>query len=534
MVSDEIILKDLPNTAGAPAGYGDLADAVNGLTYIAYTSLKSRKARLMLIGDSLTDSGTNPLEPTGLTYTYLSGLSQLSGWVADVQLQPIAGTPATGVLSTTGNGFLSFNYNSEGAGAPVDVSTGGFFKIESSSGVYALVKILKKGQPAIARTDTISFGTLKTNLQLGGFNTFAEVLQARISINSDVFKMGISGDSVIGVSSRWRQAYDICLPDFICVLIGTNDTPPDNAAADVMFAEIRSAIEDMLTKVRAVFVGGLFPRGDLTQPVYDAMNYYSSLLRDFAAGNDRVVYWDAFPYLVSSNAVGSSAIKTTAYHSDNLHLVPYGSCLAVKPILESLVLSGAFSDKKYYSRGLSTEQYSINPNPLYLGSGGTGSGSGGVTGTVPQAVSISRTGGTQALALSQLTVETQSELRMLVSGSTTPSDRHEVNQNFSIPVSYYGKKARMRIRAEVKQADLLNQFEFAAVGASNAFLVYLGQASRVISNVVAGTGFVIESDSEEFVLPTGVSTGFLRLRIGTASGGSADIILREFSIYLSE
>jgi len=31
LVADEIILKDLPNTAGAPAGYGDVATAVNGL-----------------------------------------------------------------------------------------------------------------------------------------------------------------------------------------------------------------------------------------------------------------------------------------------------------------------------------------------------------------------------------------------------------------------------------------------------------------------------------------------------------------------
>lgn len=31
LVSDGIILKDLPNTPGAPAGYGDVATAVNGL-----------------------------------------------------------------------------------------------------------------------------------------------------------------------------------------------------------------------------------------------------------------------------------------------------------------------------------------------------------------------------------------------------------------------------------------------------------------------------------------------------------------------
>jgi len=511
-----------------------VADTANGLVDLAFTSMKSRKARLMLIGDSLTDSGTNPLEPTGLTYTYSSGLSQLSGWVADVQLQPISGTPATGVLSTTGNGFLSFNYNSEGAGSAVDVSGGGFFKIESSSGVYALVKILKKGQPAIARTDTISFGTLKTNLQLGGFNAFAEVLRSRLSINADVFKMGISGDSIVGVASRWLQAYNLCNPDFICVLVGTNDTPANNAAADVMFLAIKAAIEGMLTKVNAVFVGGLFPRADLSQPVYDAMSYYSSLLRDFAAENDRVIYWDAYPYLVTANAVGSSALKTEAFHTDNLHLMPYGACLASKPIISALTSSGAFSGNRSYSRGLVSEQYAINPNPLFLGSGGTGSGSNGVTGTVPQGVTVGRTGGTQALAFSQLTTETQSELRMLVSGSTTANDRHEVNQNFNISSGYYGRKAKMRVRAEIQQADLLNQFEFAVVGASNAFLVYLGQASRVISNVVSGTGFIIESDSEEFVLPSGVATGFLRLRIGTASGGSADIILREFSVFLTE
>lgn len=533
LVSDDVILKGLPQTPGAPAGYGDLADAVNAVYSFSSEQIKSKKPRIMFIGDSLTGSGTSPLSETGLTYKLNAGISQLSGWVTDAELDPVATGTLSGQLKTDGDGTIQFLFTGDAFGEKVDVSDGGFFSVPSANGIRCFVKIVKSNQPVISRLDSITFLSLRTNLQVGGLNTFAEYIKCNISSKAEVFNSGIISDTVAGVKSRWLQSFNLFNPDYIFLMVGTNDAPADNSAADNMFVDLSETLTAMLEKVGAVFVGGLFPRAGIPAGQVSAMEYYSSLIKDFCESNNRLVYWDSYPYLCDSNTVGGGSIKSTAYHSDNLHLVPFGAMLASKPVLELLHSSSLVSGSMSLSRGVVSDQYSINPNPLFLGSGGTGSGSNGVTGTVPASVTVGRNGGTQALAISKELGDTQDAMLLTVSGSTTSGNYHEVFQTATITPAMYGARFKIKVRAQVKAATGLQTLEFATIGAGNTFGAYVNQGGRAISNITSGNGFAIDYMSDEFTMPSGTASAQVRLRIGTTSGGSAEVVFREFSLILA-
>lgn len=504
---------------------------IDSLVKTANLVLKSKKLRLMQIGDSLTGSGTNPLSFSGMAYGYLSGISQLAGWVENVELDATPAVPHPGVLRTVGDGTIEFSFNGGAFGPKVDVSTGGFFAVPSAGGAgVALVKILKKGQPSTAKQDSITFATNRNNVQLGGLNTFAECVNARLSGQVEVFNLGISGDSVEGVAARWRQAFDLCDPDVIVVMIGTNNQPLSSAAADAMYNTIAPAIQNMAELVGLVLVGGLFPRAAIPQNQFDAMNYFSARLSALCDSNDKLKYWDAFPVLVDPASLGAQGVRDGAFNTDNLHLMPFGAIRAADVVVKALLDAGMAPEGTSLSRGVLSSDFCYNPNPLLLGSGGTGSGSNGVSGVVPANVAIGRTGGTQLLALSTVVSEAQNALRLQVSGATTANDRHEVLQNYTLPPSSYGKKVRVKVRAEIRSADLLNQFEFSAFTGGNYFLGYLGQGSRVVSGITPDAPFVIDYLSRPVTVPDGVSVGSLRLRIGTSTGGAADIVIREFSV----
>lgn len=316
-------------------------------------------------------------------------------------------------------------------------------------------------------------------------------------------------------------------------MIGTNDSPANNAAADAMFSDLSQAVAEMLYKVPVVFIGGLFPRGGISAGQSSAMNYYSALIAGLCKDNNRLVYWDSYPYLCDSNTVGGDVIKSIAYHSDNLHLMPYGAMLASRPIFQILQKSSMISDSISLSRGVVSDQYSINPNPLFLGSGGTGSGSNGVTGTVPASVTVGRNGGTQALAISKELGETQDAMLLTISGSTTSGNYHEIFQTATITPAMYGERFKIKVRAQVNSATGLQTLEFASIGAGNTFGAYVNQGGRAISNVTSSSNYTIDYLSDEFTMPSGTASVQVRLRIGTTSAGAAEVAIKEFSLLLA-
>ena len=538
LVSDDVILKGLPNTPSAPDGYGDLASAINSLDTATVRPLK-----VCLIGDSLTGSGTSPILADGtgsyLNATVLTNLNAggSAGWIAQQELIGSASNASfSGVLRTDGLGNLSWNYNSEGFGEWVDVSDGGFFVVPSGGGVNNLcVKIVKARQNSSAVQDTISSFSSFSSVLTAGQNCYSEFVKDILSMACDVKNWGIIGDTAAGVSTRYNQMFDKEGDiDAVVLLIGTNDQPADAAAATSLYDLVSETIDAMLEKCRVVFVGGLFPRADVSAGIQAAMMVYSKLLQQKCLNSGgRLVYWDAYSFLVDP-ATTTGALKASAYNVDNLHLMPYGAWLAKGALLEQMALALNVGQNDFPRRGFSayneaTGVGSLNSNPLYLGSGGTGSGSGGVTGTVPAGCAATRNAGTQTMAISTISGLSQNQIRLTLAGSTTANDYHELSQSFTLPAvtgGWTGRYIVFEMDMTIESANLLAKLEMAIVSNPLKNILYWNQSSRAFSDFSGSQSHRVTFRSEPMLVRDPAITSYnIRFRLGCASGGSAVISL---------
>lgn len=521
----------------------DVADTVNALINSTVKPLK-----ICLLGDSLTGSGTNPILPVGtgayLNATVLTNLNAgaSAGWIAQQELIGSATNASfSGILKTDGSGNLAWNYNSEGFGEWVDVSTGGFFVITSGGGVNNLcVKIVKTRQNPNAVQDTISSFVSYPSVLTGGQNLYSEFLKDELGFACSVKTWGISGDSVDGAASRYMQMvnYEGKI-DAIVLLIGTNDQPVNTAAAIDLYEKVSLLVDQLVKHCKVVFVGGTFPRTDVSVGIQSALLFYSDLLQEKcrkSSGN--LVYWDAYSYLADP-ATTTGALKAAAYHTDNLHLMPYGAWLAKNALADQLRLALNIAKNDYPRRGFvayneATGVGSLNANPLYLGSGGTGSGANGVTGVVPAGCSVGRNAGTQTMAISTVSGLSQNQLRLTIAGSTTANDYHELIQNAILPAVTGGWANRyvvFELDMTIEEANLLNTLQFALVATGTKNISFWNQSSRGFSNFSGVQAHRVTFRSEPMLVRDPTITAYsLRLRLGCGSGGSAIIKIARIEV----
>lgn len=502
----------------------------------------SRRLRsVVMIGDSLIDSGTNPIVPAGVcVYTGVTGLSNLNsvgGWVGGPQLDGRAPS-AGGTLETDGNARLRWTYSADTAGPWVDVSAGGFFEIPSGTAQRSLyVKIVKSLHRTTAASDALSTSGILNRL-LGPSHLFSEMLRDSVGPQTSVLTAGIPGDKLDGVLSRWGQVLSAASPvDAVVVLVGTNDAPATPAAAGALADTYIAGLRQMAGVASRIYVGGIFPRADGsgTTAVRNGLATLSERLRVFCESEASVFrFWDAWPVLVSGSAIDGT-LKSTAFHTDSLHLVPYGAWLAKNVLLREFAADFTIPDVAESSRGyLAWDQVSrrgaLNPNPLFKGSGGTGSGSGGVTGTVPASTTVTRNAGTQTCAITAVaSADGQDTMVLTLAGSTTASDYHEITQTWNLPTGLAaGNTVCFEIDIEVQQADLLARLEAVMVSSGVITATYWGLSSRTFSNFSGTTTHRARVRSEPITIVAGVTSFLMRLRIGTASGGSAVLALRRF------
>lgn len=538
-VSGSVAYANVDNNDGTPLSGTETAAARALVSRAGIPA--DRLSSIVLIGDSLTNLGTQLATPYGVGHwgimTGISNLNSAGNWVAQANLDGRAPS-AGGVLETDGNAQLRWTYSGDSPGPWVDVSAGGYFEIPSATPQRGVFVAINKGRNrTTAASDTTSNAGIVQRLT-GPAHCFSELVRDSLGPTVRVTMAGIPGDSVAGIVSRWRQVLSASAPvDAVVLLIGTNDLPGSTAAAMTLADTLIAALPDIGACARRVYIGGIFPRTDGlgTTAVRNALALFSERLRAYCEANpSRFRFWDAWPVLVSGSATDGSA-KSGVLHTDGLHLMPYGAWLAKGVLMSKLSSDWSIPEPSEAGRGYlawdsTSRRGALNPNPLYKGSGGTGSGSGGVTGTVPANTTITRNAGTQTCAITTATsADGQDAVVFTLAGSTTASDYHEITQTWTLPSGLAaGNTIAFELDIEVQQADLLARLEAVMIANANLQSTYWGQGSRAFSNFAGSVAHRARIRSEPITIVAGVTTYTMRLRLGCASGGSAVVALRRF------
>jgi len=514
--------------AGAPTftapAYGEpLQSLVSGA--------RKQLGKLNFLGDSLTSQTVWPTVPRGAGVWPITSpwtnLNSVGGWISNYAFDGRAPSGASGTLETDGLGKLRFTYTGDSAGPWVDVSAGGFFEIPSAtSGRGVHVAICKSQQRPTAGSDAVATGGL-IQTQVGQLIVYPSWVQAALGPAVACQLWGISGDNLAGVETRWRAAVANS-PDALVLLIGTNDAPSTQAACDALLSRYIALVEQIITVVPMVYIGGIFPRSDVAAGVRSLLSSLSDGLRRYAATQpQKVRYWDAYPRLANPAAADGTA-RTGVQHTDNLHLMPYGAQVATEDLLTQIRQDWSLPTVANKSRGLApwdstSRTGSLVTNPTLKGSGGTGSGSNGVTGNVPTGWTISRGASTQTCALSTVSTTDGQDALLLTVANAGAFDYNELVQIVSVPAGLNaGDYVVMEFDAQIISATNLTQLQFMLNTSGNKNSIYMLQPSRPVNVFAPGVAQpVMRMRSEPMLMAAGITSMTITLRIGGAGAMNA-------------
>jgi hypothetical protein len=490
--------------------------------------------RLVFLGDSLTFAGSPGRAPTifdGRTWwinTSLSTPTNFQNFVVTAMLDGGAG-PAGGTLASDAQGRLSWAYSGDSAGSSVDCSTGGWFYLPSgtlpNSGI--LVAIRGGTTPPLSVSSAVTTAGLKyiQDFNLIGFPAWVAGAMGEYFSDYQVFAM--SGATSTDVMKFAPQTFSK-IAEAAIMLVGVNDGSTTAAQATSVAANIVATLDIALTSSRRVYVVDIFPypAGSATTNRFN--NLVGTLVRKAVAMRPRSKFLSSFGDLVSPQASGTAVGKSGVFHTDNLHLMPFGAYIAAKQVVNQLRADFGFGIPRRDTVGTWDSTLKVGswgPNPCLRGTGGTVTAGHGITGTAPDNWTVARVGSTQ-LCTTSFEAASDGGIDWWAMSLTSPAAgaEHTLTQVLAVPAGvnvgdYFRVSVEMKFFSTISPGLSLLQVQ--ANSNSNAQSDYLVQTSRNVEFFGAEQPELFFS-SEPQKLLSGTTTFTLTARLGlNATGGTA-------------
>lgn len=526
----------------------NMGDAVLSLPR---TPLVNSLRRWLHLGDSRVWGG-QPYRAPGLfdgrpyyPSSFSSGGANVASgsWVVNLLIDGKAPASSSGSLETDGAGRLRWTFTGDALPGPwVDMTKGGWAYLNSGSSSYGLHVSVRGGTkpPATPGIATVSAGV--TIPQLGEYNPLG-FLAWFAGCMGDTFSSydsyAISGATSTDVLKFAEQALAVGY-EAGGLMINVNDfasvtTVAQGQAAAILAVNNNKAIIDkMCASLRYVYVSEDFPwpGGNAVASKYQALA--SQLIRDYCCTLPNVRFVSSADKMVDPNG-NTFAGRTGVYYSaDNIHLQPYGANIAASPLVAAV-------RQDYPTTALRRSNYTTydsllgigwwNSNPGLRGSGGSGSGSNGVTGPVPDGYSLTRSGTAQTCSTrfapdvpTDGTAPGPDWYCLAVLGAAV-NDYHQLSIPVTVPADLVGTNTPFRLVVEYKLFTTtntgINIFSVQANGNGNIQSDYLVQITdqRGFANFTS-EGPVQRLRSEPQLLLPGTNSFSLRVRVGANGVGS--------------
>jgi lysophospholipase L1-like esterase len=444
-----------------------------------------------------------------------------------------------GTLASDAQGRLSWAFAGDTAGPAVDVSTGGWFYLESGTLTRHGITVVVRGATAPVLNASSAVQTAGTPV-INDYNLtgFAAYIAGMLGDTFSSYEAcAIAGATTGDILKFLPQAFQLGT-EVAVITAGVNDLPTTSAACVATIANLKSIIDFAASKARFVYVNEIFPDILATPAIVRNLALVSEAIKKYCATKKNVRFVSSFDKLIAPNAyvIGSGAGgRPGAYQADNLHLKPFGAYWAGKGIADAIAKDYAIEpgDRGTVATWDSTLQLgSLNLNPTLRGTAGAVPGT-GITGTAPDSWSLNRAGSTQ-LCTTAFVAAADGGIdfwTMDVSGATA-GDYNELSQSVPLPagvaVGDYVQFACETVVLTTSGAGL-NIFNVYAVTNGNLQSAYLLQTSQNVANFTTEAP-VLHHRSEPMEILPGVTSFAMRVRAGAAgaSAGTGKVGIRKF------
>ncbi|NHZ94557.1 SGNH/GDSL hydrolase family protein [Massilia sp. CCM 8734] len=520
--------------------------------------LSGPRQRMVFIGDSLTYGGAPGRAPGIFDGRPWYGSSTITtpanmgngAWLVYCMVDGRAGTLG-GTVETDAANRVRWTYTGDPVPGPwVDVSEGGWKYLPSGSFPNSGVLVAIRGATAapINKSSTVTTAGLATISDYNFIGYVPWVAGALGETFTDYQAFGITGATTADILKYTPQALATDV-EAVCILAGVNDAPGDATAAKVTIANLIAIIDLARAKARRVYVNETAPNPSATVAVNQWLGRVSESIRAYCRTLRNVRFVSAFDKLVSANAIalgGPTPLSNPGGRAgmynpaDNLHWMPLGAYTASIPLVAALLQD--YPKEQVRNNTVATwdselKVGTLNLNPALRGTaGGYGAGGAaahGITGTVPDSYTLSRSGATQTCTPT-FEPATDGGLDWWcvdVTGSTA-GDYHELFQQFTLPPNfvvgdYFQISLDKRIFGTTGTGLAILQAQ--ATSGSNIQSSYLIQAGRDLAGFGSDMPPMPLRSEPQKVLP-GYTLFTMRIRVGARTGGGGGKVgFRRFS-----